>query len=130
MLGLVITTDDKMYKKEFGRPLFQTISDVIGGFEIVTPVGLPRPFCFMVDDKGVWKDLPVNHVGTAWYDALPHKIHGDIVVMKKGWTVNGPDVIGLTEEECKTVINLVYEMTDESVRMVKEPDKDPEHVVL
>jgi len=126
MLGLVITTNDKMYKKDFTAPLFRSIEKVIGGFEKVTPRGLPRPFCFMVDDNGIRKGLPVNPVGTAWYDALPNKIQGDIVVMKLGWTANGPDIIGLTEEECETVINMVYEMTDETCVLIPEP----EHVVL
>lgn len=121
MLGLVITTDDKMYKKDFKAPLFQSVTDTIGGFEKVTPRGLPRPFCFMVDDIGVLKNLPVNPVGTAWYDAEPNKIHGDIVVMKLGWTPDGPDIIGLTEEDCETVMNLVYEMTDETVVLIEEP---------
>lgn len=126
MLGLVITTEDKMYKKEFAAPLFMSISKVIGGFEIVNPRMLPRPFCIIVDGDFQRKNLPVNPVGTAWYDALPNKIQGDIVVMKNGWTENGPDIIGLTEEECETIINLVYEMTDETAVLVKEP----EHVVL
>lgn len=126
MLGLVITTDDKMYKKEFSAPLFMSVMQTIGGFEIVTPVGLPHPFCFMVDGDGLRKGLPVNPVGTAWYDALPNKIVGDIVVMKKGWTEDGPDIVGLTEEEYETIINLVYELTDETCVLVPEP----EHVVL
>ena len=126
MLGLVITTEDKMYKKDFSVPLFLSIKETIGGFEIVNPVGLPHPFCFMVDGDFQKKKLPVNPVGTAWYDALPNKIQGDIVVMKRDWMENGPDIAGLTEEECETIINLVYEMTDETCVLIPEP----EHVVL
>ena len=126
MLGLVVTTDDKMYKKDFAEPLFLSISKLIDGFEPVYPRGLQRPFCFMVDDDGLRKGLPVNPVGTAWYDALPNKIHGDIVVMKVGWQDGEREILGLTEEEGEAVISLIYEMTDETVVLVKEP----EHVVF
>lgn len=46
MLGLVITTDGKMYKKEFTRPLYRSIGEVTGGeyMEHVCPVLLPSPF--------------------------------------------------------------------------------------
>ncbi len=124
MLGIVITTEDKMYKKDFAEPLFQSIGMVTGGFEIVNPLKLPSPFCFVIDDNGIKNHRPVNPVGTAWYDALPNKIHGDIVVMKNGWTEDGPGLEGLTEEECETIINLVYEMTDETVVLIKEPDHE------
>ena len=110
MLGIVITTEDKMYKKDFAEPLFQSIGMVTGGF--------------VIDDNGIKNHRPVNPVGTAWYDALPNKIHGDIVVMKNGWTEDGPGLEGLTEEECETIINLVYEMTDETVVLIKEPDHE------
>lgn len=121
MLGLVVTTDDKMYKKDFAEPLYLSVGKTIGGFEPVYPRGLQRPFCFMVDDDGLRKGLPVNPVGTAWYDALPNKIHGDIVVVKTEWTDDGRGIVSLTEEECDQIINLVYEMTDETVSLIKEP---------
>ena len=44
--------------------------------------------------------------------------------MKNGWTEDGPGLEGLTEEECETIINLVYEMTDETVVLIKEPNHE------
>ena len=30
--GLVITTEETMYVKEFDRPLYQSVGDVVGGY--------------------------------------------------------------------------------------------------
>ena len=37
MLGLVITTEDKMYKKDFSAPLFLSIMETIGGLVQTVP---------------------------------------------------------------------------------------------
>ena len=124
MLGLVITTDGKMYKKHFTTPLCESVEPVIGGFERVSPQLLPEPFCMIVDGDFQRKDYPVNPVGSLWYNAYPNLIEGDIVVMKIGWTTDGRDILGLSEDECNCIINLVYEMTDEQYRLVKEPDHE------
>ena len=127
MLGLVITTDGKMYKKEFTRPLYRSIGEVTGGryMEHVCPVLLPRPFCILIDEEGLLKEDPVvNVIGSLWYNAWPNMIVGNIVVMKDGWCNGERDILGLTKEECDAIINLVYEMSDEQVRLVKEPDHE------
>ena len=129
MLGLVITVDGKMYKKDFAAPLYDSVNEVTGGRYMgrVQPALLPRPFCILIDEEGLLKKNPVpNVVASMWYNGWPHVIVGNIVVMKTGWTSSGRDIVGLTDEECNQIINLVYEMTDEQVKLIKEP----EHVVL
>lgn len=124
MLGLVITTDGKMYKKDFREPLYSSAEPILGGlFENVNPMYLQEPFCFLVNESGLLKGLPLNPIGCAWYQG---EIAGNIIVLKRAFTSSGPDVVGLTEEECDTVINLVYEFSDEDYRLVK----DPAHGVL
>lgn len=123
MLGLVITTDGKMYKKDFRKPLYSSAEPILGGlFEIVNPHYLQEPFCFLCNGN-VQENLPLNPVASGWYQG---DIVGNIIVLKNGFTSSGPDVVGLTEEECETVINLVYEFTDEDYKLVK----DPAHGVL
>ncbi|MBQ8919110.1 MAG: hypothetical protein IJ056_03265 [Acidaminococcaceae bacterium] len=66
----------------------------------------------------------MNVIGSLWYNAWPNMIVGNIVVMKDGWRNGERDILGLTKEECDAIINLVYEMSDEQVRLVKEPDHE------
>lgn len=117
MLGLVITTHFTMYKQEFTNPLFESVAPVLDGYmEIVHPVYLPEPFRMLVNEEGMLKNLPVNLVGSAWYtDAIV----GNIIVFKLGFTDDGPDILGLTEEECLKVIGMVSEMTCGSYRYIE-----------
>lgn len=100
MRGIVITTDLTMETKDFGQPLYKTVGEAVGGWiEIVHPKGLPRPLCFICNEEGLLKDLPMNAVGSLWYGTLQHgcPIAGNIVVMKEGMTDDGPDIVGLTD---------------------------------
>ncbi len=109
MLGLVITHDFKMYKKEFTNPLYESVEPVLEGYmEIVHPVNLPEPFRMIVNEEGILKGLPLNAVGTVWYEGA---IVGNVIVMKQGMTDEGPDILGLTEEECLKVIGMVSEIS-------------------
>ena len=119
MLGLVITTHFTMYPKEFTNPLYESAGKVVEGYiEKVKPAFLPRPFIIIVNEEGVLRKLPVNPIGCAWYSGL---IVGDIVVMKDGFTDDGPDIVGLTKEELKKVIGIVSFMTRGDYRLIAEP---------
>ena len=84
MKGLVITTEDKMQVREFGKPAYETIGKAVGGWiEVVHPKGLPDPFCMVVVRHG-------------------NPIVGDIVILKEGFTTPGErDFIGLDEDDIK-----------------------------
>lgn len=93
MKGVVFTTDGKMFVKEFTRPLYKSVSDVVEGWiEVVHPRGLEDPFCFICNEEGLLRDLPLNAMGSLWYGTLQHgqPIVGNIVVMKEGITEEGP----------------------------------------
>ena len=106
MKGIVFTTDEKMYIKEFEQPLYKTIGEVVGGYiEVVHPRGLESPFCFICNEEGLLKGLPLNPIGCIWYGTADHgyPIMGNIVVAKEGWTDEGPDIVGLLDDEVEKI---------------------------
>ena len=116
MLGVVVTTNRTMYMKDFDNPLCDSVEPVLEGYmEMVRPAFLPEPFCMLVNEEGRLKGLPLNEVGSAWYHGL---IVGNIIVMKRGFTEDGPDILGLTYKECLKAIGLVSFMTKGAVRLV------------
>ena len=120
MLGLVITTHKTMYQKDFTNPLYDSVGKVVEGYiERVKPAFLPRPFVIIVNEEGILEELPLNPVGSAWYHG---PIVGNIVVMKDGFTDDGPDIVGLTKDEMKKVIGIVSFMTAGEYRLVQEPE--------
>lgn len=106
MKGVVFTTNETMFVKEFEQPLHKSIGEVVGGWiEVVLPRGLEYPFCFICNEEGLLRDLPLNAIGSLWYGTLQHgcPIAGNIVVMKEGVTEEGPDIVGLMPDEIKKI---------------------------
>lgn len=114
MKGIVFTTDEKMFVKEFTQPLYKSVGDVVGGWiEVVHPRGLEDPFCFICNEEGLLRDLPLNAIGSLWYGTLQHghPIAGNIVVMKDGITEEGPDIVGLMPEEIEKIKAMALEIS-------------------
>lgn len=114
MKGLVFTHDEKMYVRDFTQPLYKSIGEAVGGYiEIVHPRGLEDPLCFICNEEGLLQNLPLNPIGCVWYRTLEHgcPIVGNIVVMKEGMTDDGPDIVGLTDEEIAQVKALATELS-------------------
>jgi hypothetical protein len=108
--AIVVTTDNKMEVKEFCSPLYKSCREVIDGYiEIVRPKGLPRPYCMVVDDERMLKDLPLNFVGSTFYETAKHgvPIVGNIIILKDGFTSDGPDLVGLESEDIEIISNAV-----------------------
>lgn len=103
MKGILVTTDNTVETRDFGEPLYRTVGEAVGGYiEIVHPMGLVEPLVMIVNDEGLLHGLPMNTVGSLIYGTPNHghPIVGNIVIMKTGWTCEGPDIVGLTDEEC------------------------------
>lgn len=114
MKGVVFTTDGKMFVKEFEQPLHKSIGEVVGGWiEVVHPRGLKPPFCFICNEEGLLQNLPLNPIGCVWYRTAEHghPIVGNIVVMKEGMTDDGPDIVGLTDEEITEIKAMAAELS-------------------
>lgn len=98
--GIVLTTKNTMTVRDFGEPLYQTVGEAVGGWiEIVHPAALPEPYVMIVNEEGLLISLDVNKVASMLYGAAIHgqTIRGDVVIMKEGWTDDGPDVVGLED---------------------------------
>lgn len=126
MKGVVITTDMTMHKGSFGQPLYKTAGDAVGGWiEVVHPRGLRRPFCFLCNEEGLIRDLPLNPVGSIWYGILDHgyPIAGNIVVLKKGMVSGEPDIVGLTDAEIAEIKALAQAVCGGSLKDLDEEEK-------
>ena len=103
MKGILVTTDNTAEIRDFETPLYKTIGEAVGGYiEIVHPMGLADPLVMVVNEEGLIQELPMNMLGSLLYGTHMHgsPIAGNIVVMKTGWTCEGPDIVGLTDQEC------------------------------
>lgn len=123
MKGVVFTPDEKMYVKDFGEPLYESLGEVVEGWiEVVHPRGLKSPYCIVVNEEGLLKKLPVNPLGSVWYQTWKHgyPIVGNIVVMKDGFVNGEPDIVGLSDVEIfeiKAIANGISDGTIEEVEM-------------
>lgn len=99
MKGLVITTENKMFVRDFGEPLYKTLGEAVDGYiEVVHPMGLEFPCVMIVNEEGLLKGLKKNTFGCFLYGTRTHgqPITGNIVIMKEGLNDDGEqDIIGL-----------------------------------
>lgn len=108
MKGIVISTENQLTVRDFGAPLYKTIGEAVDGWiEIVRPGGLKSPYVMVVNEEGLIKELPINIAGSILYGTPAHgsPIVGNIVIMKEGWTDEGQDLLGLSDEEVVTLTN-------------------------
>ena len=108
MKGIVITTDGKVSVQDFEKPLYKSIGAVVGGYiEIVHPRRMNRPFTMVVNEEGLYLGLPINFFGSYFYETDIHgsPIVGNIVIVKEGFTDEGPDLVGLTDEDIETFLS-------------------------
>ena len=119
MKGLVISTNNKHHVEEYGEPLYRTVGETVGGYiEIVHPKGLPSPYCMIVNEEGLIRELPVNLMGSILYQSNIHgsPIVGNIVIMKDGIRDGEPDIVGLDNFD---VAKLVLMLTDKFSTVAK-----------
>ncbi len=116
MKGIVITTDNEVEIRDFGKPLYKTVGEAVGGYlEIVHPMGLVEPLVMIVNDEGLLHGLPMNTVGSLLYGTPNHghPIVGNIVIMKTGLTSEGTDIVGLDDDECSELLSNLREFFKE-----------------
>ena len=107
MKGIVVTTDGFVEVRDFDEPLYQTVGKAVGGWiEIAAAEHLREPFRLIVNEEGLLRGLPINPTGTLLRgrDSLRSPIVGDLVIMKIGMTEEGPDIVGLDENDCEELM--------------------------
>jgi len=107
MKGIVVTTDNVVEVRDFSRPLHESCAGILGGLiERVSPRGLSRPYCMLVNDEGLILNLPINYIGSILYGTAEHgsPICGNMIVMKTGWTPDGPDIVGLKNSDIAALL--------------------------
>lgn len=124
MKGIVITASGELSVQDFSAPLYKSVGDAVDGWiENVHPRGLSFPYCMIVNEEGLLRNLPYNAVGSYLYETQKHgsPILGNIVIMKEGMTPEGPDIIGLSDDD----VNTLYTMFKKKFTL-KEKNNDHE----
>lgn len=106
MYILKITTENEMSLVEYDPPHYKILNDAVGGwYENVHPMRLEKPYFMMVNEEGYLHDLPLNLLGSILYGSDEHgyPILGDIVIVKEGYYNDGPDAVGMDEDEAKSL---------------------------
>lgn len=123
MKGIVISTENQLTVRDFGAPLYKTIGEAVDGWiEIVRPGGLKSPYVMVVNEEGLIKELPINIAGSILYGTPAHgsPIVGNIVIMKEGWTDEGKDLLGLSDEEVVTLTNKLVSLFQRAGKSFKK----------
>lgn len=122
MRGVVFTTDNKMYVKEFAPPQYQSIGEVVGGWiEIVRPRGLKHGLVMVVNEEGLLRNLPLNVFGSILYGTQIHgsPIAGDIVIMKEDMTIDGLDFVELTDSDIREIKALATNVSGGEIKEIE-----------
>lgn len=124
MKGLVITTKFEMRVLEFSEPAYKSIGKAVDGWiEIVHPVRLGRPYCMVVNEEGLLRNLPMNIFGSYLYGTDNHgsPIAGDIVLLKEGINSDGDyDLLGLTEQDIEYLSNMVSTVSGGQIKLKQD----------
>lgn len=118
MKGLVVTAEGTIRQEEYDSPLYRSVGKTVGGhIEMVRPKYLSQPYCMIVNEDGISLDLPLNHIGCLLYGTQEHghPILGDVVFLKDGFTNGERDIVGLDEDEVKTLAQELSDMRGEHI---------------
>ena len=124
MKGIVITTKYEMRVQEFSEPAYKSVGEAVGGWiEVVRPVRLKYPYCIVVNEEGMLRNLPMNTLGSFLYGVDNHgsPIAGDIVLLKEGINSDGEyDLLGLTEQDIKYLCTMVVTVSGGEIKLKQE----------
>jgi hypothetical protein len=115
MIALKITTDSKVEKLDVKEPLHETIRTALGGYlEVVRPKRLPQPYCMIVDEEWIIKNLELNPIGCYFYETdLHHQpIVGDIIIMREKKTFDGIVFSGLEDSDIGFLMKDISQLTE------------------
>lgn len=113
MRAIKVTTEGVVSVVDLAEPIWSSVNDEIGGFEIVRPKynNFPDGLVILVDDNGLAKSLPINMVGTHFYDPdmkASRGLVGDILIIAEGMTEDGADFVEMPED---LLVDMIMSMT-------------------
>lgn len=124
MKGIVVTTSNTMYVKDFVEPLYKSLGKEVGGrIEVVHPRELRVPLNMIVNEEGRLEGLPQNALGSFLYGTPIHgePIVGNIIILQEGF-VNGEwDIIGLDDDLARNMIDQISDITGGEITEVEAP---------
>lgn len=127
MKGIVVTTINTMYIKDFGEPLYKSLGKEVGGrIEVVHPRRLYAPFVpfvMIVNEEGRLEGLPQNAFGSFLYGTRIHgePIVGNIIILQEGFVNGERDIIGLDDNLARYVIDKISDITGGKITEVEVP---------
>lgn len=124
MKGVVVTTSNTMYVKDFGEPLYKSLGKEVGGrIEVVHPRRLEVPLVMIVNEEGRLEGLPLNVLGSALYCTPIHgePIVGNIIILQEGFVNGERDIIGLDDDLARNLIDQISDITSGKITEVEAP---------
>ena len=124
MKGIVVTTINTMYVKDFGEPLYKSLGEEVGGYiEVVHPRRLDAPFVMIVNEEGRLEGLSQNALGSFLYGTPIHgePIVGNIIILQEGFVNGERDIIGLDDDLAQNVIDQISGITCGKITEVEAP---------
>lgn len=106
MKGIVITTKDEIYIKDFCEPHYLSFCDTVDGdIEVVRPMFLNSPLCMVINEEGKCKELDFNRFGSLLYGFYLHgtPIVGNVIITAEGFTEEG---VGFIEPDEKSLADI------------------------
>jgi len=108
MKGIVITTENEISVQDFGKPLYKTAGEVVGGYiECICNIPPASDLVMLIYDEGKLLGLPLNPAGCCLYRTYKHgdAIVGNIVIMRIGEIDGEPDIVGLEDEYIPNLVS-------------------------
>ena len=113
-MALKITTANKREIIELEDLGYRTLQTEIGGYiEMVRPCRLPEDIVMLVDEEGLFKNLPLNPVGSWLYGTDWHgaPIVGDVLILGQSEDPEA-DFVGLSLEQLMKICDALIAMGD------------------
>jgi hypothetical protein len=112
MKAIKVTTDNVItiidLTESDDQPLYKALQREVGGYvENVNLIGLPHPYCMLVDEEGLLKGKRSNFLGGFLISkgANWRRIVGDIVIMRLEGQEDGIAHVGLSDNEIENITN-------------------------
>lgn len=124
MKGIVVTTSNTMYVKDFVEPLYKSLGKEVGGYiEVVHPRELKAPLAMIVNEEGRLEGLPQNAFGSFLYGTPIHgePIVGNIIILQEGFVNGERDIIGLDDDLARNMIDQISDITGGEITEVEVP---------